>query len=46
MRITIAPVNVTARAIAGGNPPIPRLVTRMRPTIAAIMYWRVIARSG
>jgi hypothetical protein len=41
-RITVAPVNVRARAIAGGNAPL----IRMRPRIAAIMYWWVIARSG
>jgi hypothetical protein len=43
MRITVAPVSVMATAIAGGNPPGPRLVSRMRPTIAAMAYSRVIA---
>jgi len=32
-----------ATAIAGGNPPGPRLVSRMRPPIAAMAYSRVIA---
>jgi hypothetical protein len=45
MRITVAPMSVMARAIAAGNQPIPRLVTMMSPTIAAMIYWRVIAHS-